>query len=177
MTILVDLSNKKISEHFTYKEVVFSADAQRNNIDNFVYDPEFVLNAKALADNVLEKIRDHYYPIVGHGININSWYRCEELERNICRNSFLQWCKKGKLDPSIASSWDMYFLKKSHPKCCAADIEIVGVSNVELFDWIKNNLKFDQLILEFVKPSIPDSGWVHVSWSRTNNRRQSFTIN
>jgi zinc D-Ala-D-Ala carboxypeptidase len=58
----------------------------------------------------------------------------------------------------------------------AADIEIPGLDNKVVFDWIKDNLDFDQLILEFYKPGIPDSGWVHVSWSNKKNRKQVIKI-
>ena len=51
-----------------------------------------------------------------------------------------------------------------HAKAEAADFECIGVDNVELFDWIKNNLSPDQLILEFYTPGEPNSGWIHCSW-------------
>jgi zinc D-Ala-D-Ala carboxypeptidase len=58
----------------------------------------------------------------------------------------------------------------------AADIEIAGIDNKVLFNWIKDNMEFDQLILEYYKEGIPDSGWVHVSWSSAGNRKQILTI-
>jgi hypothetical protein len=51
-----------------------------------------------------------------------------------------------------------------HAKAEAADFECPGVDNVELFDWIKDNLTPDQLILEFYTPGEPNSGWIHASW-------------
>jgi zinc D-Ala-D-Ala carboxypeptidase len=42
------------------------------------------------------------------------------------------------------------------------DFEIIGIDNKDLFDWIRNNLEFDQLILEFYKDGEPNSGWIHV---------------
>ena len=48
-----------------------------------------------------------------------------------------------------------------------------GIDNVELFDWIKNNLEPDQLILEFYTPGEPNSGWIHCSWV-PEGRRASF---
>ncbi len=50
------------------------------------------------------------------------------------------------------------------PRAEAADFEVVGVDNAELFDWIKTNLSPDQLILEFYTPGEPNSGWIHASW-------------
>ena len=40
--------------------------------------------------------------------------------------------------------------------------------------WIKNNLNFDQLILEFYKDGEPNSGWIHVSWNGDDNRNQTL---
>ena len=37
------------------------------------------------------------------------------------------------------------------------------------------NLDFDQLILEFYTPGIPDSGWVHVSYKSEGNRKSVLT--
>jgi hypothetical protein len=56
----------------------------------------------------------------------------------------------------------------------AADFEIWGVDNDHLASWIKSELEFDQLILEFYKKGEPNSGWVHCSYSRNSNRQQSL---
>jgi len=42
-------------------------------------------------------------------------------------------------------------------------------------EWIRDNLDFDQLILEFYTPGIPDSGWVHVSYKHDENRKSVLT--
>ena len=53
----------------------------------------------------------------------------------------------------------------------AADIEVLGVSNLELSDWINTNLEYDQLILEFYNEKEgPHSGWVHVSFDKGYNK-------
>jgi hypothetical protein len=49
-----------------------------------------------------------------------------------------------------------------------------GVDNKELAKYIKNNLIFDQLILEFYTPSDPSSGWVHCSYSKEENRKETL---
>jgi len=177
LPVIIGKTNDQISEHFQYHEVVDSYDADRQGIDNQVYNPEFLLNAKALAENVLEKIRAHFFSITGHGVNINSWYRCEALEHYECAAAFVDWCKQRGIDPNAPDAWFSYFQRKSHPAACAADIHIVGVSNQDVYNWISANLEFDQLILEFVNPKVPGSGWVHVSWNRFgHNRKQSFSI-
>ena len=51
----------------------------------------------------------------------------------------------------------------------AADFEIFGVPNNEVSDWIKENLMWDQLILEYWTPGQPNSGWVHVSYKKEIN--------
>jgi hypothetical protein len=47
----------------------------------------------------------------------------------------------------------------------AADFEIYGTPNNEVFNWIKNNLMYDQMILEYWNPDEPNSGWVHVAYN------------
>jgi zinc D-Ala-D-Ala carboxypeptidase len=59
-----------------------------------------------------------------------------------------------------------------HTKAEAADFECLGTSNAEVFDWIKANLDWDQMILEFYTPGEPNSGWVHCSWVAENPRKQ-----
>ena len=60
-----------------------------------------------------------------------------------------------------------------HAKSEAADFECLGVDNAELADWIKNNLDYDQLILEYYTPGEPNSGWIHCSYI-PEGRRASF---
>lgn len=164
-------SRTKISPHFTMGEVAKSSTADRLEINN-TPSAEVLENAKALADNVLEKIRVHF----GIPFSPQSWFRGEKLEKVICRKSYHNWCKRKGLSVS-KESWEKYFALKSHPNGEAADIEFVGVDNDALFNWIKDNLEYDQLIREFPKAGDPTSGWVHVSWKRTGvNRKQHFTI-
>lgn len=176
--VIIGNTRDNISPNFRHYEVVKSYDAERNGIDNFVYDPEILLNAKATAENLLEPIREYGHKIVKRGFTPNSWYRCEALERYLCRTDFQKWCKKNAINPEAPDAWFSYFIRKQHPKGASVDVEISGIPNVDLFNWIKKNLKYDQLIMEFVKPGVPDSGWIHVSYDRFgNNRQQAFAIN
>jgi hypothetical protein len=138
----------KLTQHFSLEEMTKSQTASRKSIDNTA-PPEVVENLKALCENVLEKIRIHF----GKPLNINSGYRGPKLNKAIggAKNS-------------------------QHMTGQAADIEMVGMDNKILFCWIKDNLEFDQLILEYYKPGVPDSGWVHVSWNSQGNRKQVLTI-
>jgi len=87
-------------------------------------------------------------------VRINSGYRCPLLNEAVGSKSTSQ-----------------------HLKGEAADIEIGGVPNTLLAQWIDENLTFDQLILEFVEPDDPYSGWVHVSTTEDINRQMTLTIN
>jgi len=64
-----------------------------------------------------------------------------------------------------------------HCKAEAVDVEVPGVTNYDLAVWIKDNLKFDKLILECYKPGVPGSGWVHVSLKHDGevNREEVLT--
>jgi hypothetical protein len=172
-TPLIMLTSDRISKYFTHREVIKSVEAERIGIDNQVYEQEIVDNAKELGDKVLDKVRERF-----GSFTPNSWYRCESLERNTCDRAFKNWCKDRGFDHNAPDAWNAYFVRKQHPRGASADIEVVGVSNVDLYHWIKENLVFDQLILEYVNPRVPGSGWVHVSYDRYgNNRQQAFSIN
>ena len=62
-----------------------------------------------------------------------------------------------------------------HTRGMAADIEIPGVPNHELAEWIAANLPFTQVILEFYTRGVPDSGWVHVSYDPADLKKQTLT--
>ena len=59
-------------------------------------------------------------------------------------------------------------------KLLASDQEVIGVDNKELGTWIKNNIDYDQLILEFYKEGEPTSGWIHVSYVGKENRKSTL---
>lgn len=182
-------TKKKISQHFYDYEVGKSQMAERAGIRN--KPPHWVMdNAVELATRVLDPVRAHF----GIPFSPQSWYRGQELEKLLCwENGFRKWCAQYQrpwLQQSnlnighpladgmgVESSWRDYYARKSHPKGEAADIEISGISNDDLYFWIRDHLAFDQLIREFPKPSEPTSGWVHVSWKGPQeNRQSSFSI-
>jgi len=137
----------KLSENFTLDEMTKSDVALRNHLDNTPGDTE-IKNMVALAENVLQPVRDHY----GRGVHVNSGYRSPAVN-SAARGS--------------ASS--------EHVKGMAADIEIPGISNADLAHWIADNLDFTQLILEFYTPGVPSSGWVHVSYNPANLKKEMLT--
>jgi hypothetical protein len=160
-----ELAPGQLTRNFSEKEVGKSSTALRLGINN-VPPEEVLAKAKALAKNVLQPVRDHF----GVPFSPGSWYRSEPLERVIAKRGFARWVQKEGIRPDT-SAWTTYFRRKSHPKGEAADIEIPTVSNQDLFDWIKENCEFDQLIME----GGPD-GWIHVSYREGDNRKEAFEI-
>ena len=63
-------------------------------------------------------------------------------------------------------------INSQHAKAEAADFEVVGTDNAELADWIKRELEWDQLILEYYTPGEPNSGWIHCSYIPEGRRAQ-----
>jgi hypothetical protein len=143
-------SNDRLSPHFKLREFEKSQIADRYEIDNTVKDEEVYNNLILLCENVLEPIRVHY----GVPFSPSSGYRCLELNR-----------KLGSSD------------KSQHTRGQACDIEIPTVSNYELGVWVRDNLDYDTVLLEFYKEDVPSSGWVHVSYvSEENNRKRALTF-
>nr|BAR32199.1 peptidase M15 [uncultured Mediterranean phage uvMED] len=137
----------KLTENFNLNELTKSQVAERKGIPNNP-SSDHIDSLKKLAESVLQPLRNHYEsPVI-----ITSGYRSAEL------------CL------AIGSS-----IESQHAKGQAADLEIIGVSNYDTALWIKNNLDFDQLILEFWKgEDEPNSGWIHVSYVGKKNRKQSL---
>ena len=136
----------RLSENFTLSEFTKSQTAERKGIDNTPGE-EHLEAAKHLFSNVVQKVRDNFGVTV-----INSGYRGPELNEAIGGSERSQHCK-GE----------------------AVDIECPGTANYDVAAWIQDNLDFDQLILEFYKPGLPDSGWVHVSYKSEGNRKSVLT--
>jgi hypothetical protein len=137
----------QLSKNFTMAEFIKSDTANRLGIDN-TPQGEHLENAKELFENVVQKVRDHFGPTV-----LNSGYRCPELNEAVRGSKTSQHC---------------------HGE--AADIEVPGVANGDLAQWIVDNLDFDQVILEFYTPGEPSSGWVHVSYKADGtNRNKALT--
>ncbi len=136
-----------LTKNFSLHELTKSETALRKGMPNDPLDKELG-NLITLAEKVLQPIRDHY----GVGVKVNSGYRSPDV------------------NAAVGGS-----RTSDHCNGMAADIEIAGVANAELAEYIKDNLKFTQLILEFYTPGIPDSGWVHVSYDENNLKCQTLT--
>lgn len=137
----------RLSEHFTLAELTRSDFALRHGLDNT---PPAHVQASLilLCKHVLEPVRAHF----GGPVVVNSGYRSPEVNSGIGSQPTSQHCR-GE----------------------AADIEHPVHSNLDLARWIAANLKFDQLILEYYNPDVPNSGWVHVSFKASGNRQQALT--
>ena len=134
----------KISDHISYKEAVKSNTALRLNIKNEPDDYQ-ITNMVGIAHNVFEPLREY----VGGPIKINSMFRCEELNRAIGGSSRSQHCEGRAID---------------------IDDTFGHKTNAEMFEYIRNNLNFDQLIWEFGDDNNP--AWVHVSYIAEDGNRK-----
>ena len=133
---------EKISSHITYAESIHSNTAKRRGIDN-TPNPTQVENMKLTAEKIFEPLREW----VGGPIKINSFFRSEVLNEAIGGSTTSQHCKGQAFDID-----DVYGKK----------------SNAEMYNWIKENINFDQMIWEFGTDMQPN--WVHVSYvSEENN--------
>ena len=124
----------KLSENFSLAEMTKSQTALRKGIDN-TPDQTSIDNMAKLCTEILQPVRDHY----GIPFTPSSGYRCPELCIAVGSN-----------------------IKSQPAKGQAADFEVPTVSNMELAEWIRDNLEFDQLILEFYTGG--NTGWIHCSY-------------
>ena len=135
----------RISEHISLKEGIKSHTATRLSIDNTPRSLDLI-NMKTIAQEVFEPLRK----FVGGPIAINSFYRSPKLNSAIGGSTSSQHCSGRAIDID-----DNYGYK----------------TNAEMFEYIKCNLDYDQMIWEFGNDSNPD--WVHVSYvSEDENRRR-----
>ena len=138
----------QLSEHLSLAEVTKSDTAKRRGISNMPTEAHLA-NFKLLAENIFEPIRKHF----AKPIFISSGYRSAELNKAIGGASSSQHCSGEAIDIDM-------------------DGRPGGVTNKMVFDFIKENLNFDQLIWEFGTDTNPD--WVHVSYESTGKQRKQI---
>jgi zinc D-Ala-D-Ala carboxypeptidase len=139
----------KLTANFSLDELIKSQVAERKGINNNP-SPMQIDNLRALAVNILQPIRSQFAkPLI-----ISSGFRCAQLCIEIGSSINSEHCADNK--------------------SAAADFEIPGIDNKELAEWIKSNLEYNQLILEFYREGEPSSGWVHCSYSTDLNKKQSL---
>ena len=133
----------KISSHITLKEAVKSNTALRRGIDNTPGEYE-ISNMVGLAINVFEPLREY----VCGPIKVTSMFRSKDLNTAIGGSLSSQHCQGRAMD---------------------LDDTFGHKTNAQMFNYIKDNLSFDQLIWEFGDKDNPD--WIHVSYVSTDQNR------
>jgi zinc D-Ala-D-Ala carboxypeptidase len=128
----------KLSKNLSLKECLRSKTATRLGINNEPHDDWVIENLRALAENVFQPLRDG----LAVPIFVSSGYRSPDLNRAIGGARRSQHMEGRALDLD-------------------ADV-FGGVTNADIFNYIRENLEFDQLVWEFGTDDNPD--WVHVSF-------------
>lgn len=140
----------QISKHLALVELTRSESAKRKGISN-APTAEHIENMKVLAEKVFEPIREHF----GCPIHVSSGYRSRELNYAIGGSSTSQHSSGEAIDIDMDGSAS-------------------GVTNADVFNFIKDNITFDQLIAEFPKNGNPE--WVHVSYSAKGPQRKQILV-
>lgn len=130
-------------KYFTIEELTRSTTATAKGIDN-TPTPEIKANLERLVEKVLDRLREIY----GKPITVNSGYRCPELNKAVGGSKTSDHMNGFSVDITASS-------KKE---------------NAILFQIIKDNFDFDQLIWEKGNSEYPD--WVHVSYNPNRLRKQ-----
>ena len=134
---------ENISKHITFTEATYSPTAVKLGINNNP-DKAQLEAMQLVAEKCFEPLRLWY----NKPIKINSFFRSDLLNRAV----------KGSLT-------------SQHKKGEAIDLDAGSKEeNKKLFDWIKANLVFDQLLNEY------NYSWVHISYSKNKNRKQVLII-
>ena len=148
------MKDLQLTPHFKLSEFTRSGTASKYHIDNTLdpnnpQDAVFISNLKALCENVLEPLRQHFnVPLI-----IGSGFRCPKLNSH----------------PEVKGATNSQHLTGE-----AADIHIPNIATGNAwFEWMEDNLQFDQLIKEKSTKS-SKSFWIHVSFKRSGTNRQQF---
>ena len=143
--VIKNRSDILLTPHFRLSELISTKQA---GVDNWPTEAATILKLRYCCIWILEMVRNHY----GKPVRVSSGYRSPALNKKIGGATTSQ-----------------------HMKGEAVDFELSGIANADVCNWIKSNLVFDQLILEFYTQGEPNSGWVHCSVVPTGNRRQLLT--
>jgi len=135
----------QLTTHISLTEATKSNTAERLGIDNF---PNSYILSKMqeTATQLFEPLRI----FVGEPIYISSFYRSPELNKVIGGSSQSQHCKGEAIDID--------------------DVYSNRYTNADYFNYIKENLPFDQLIWEFGDDESPS--WVHMSYTEDLKERR-----
>jgi hypothetical protein len=136
----------QLSKNLALAEVMRSETAKRKGISNMPT-PEHIENFKKLAENVFQPIREHF----GVPIHLSSGYRSAALNKAVGGASSSQHCKGEAID---------------------IDMDGTTVTNKQIFEFVRDNVNFDQMIWEFGTDANPD--WVHVSYNSDGAQRKQI---
>lgn len=134
----------QLSKNLALAEVMRSETAKRKGISNMPT-AAHIENFVKLAENVFQPIREHF----GVPIHISSGYRSAALNKAVGGSLSSQHCSGEAID---------------------IDMDGTSITNKQVFDFIRENVNFDQMIWEFGTDSNPD--WVHVSYESTGKQRK-----
>ena len=112
-----------LTENFTLNELVYSATAEKNKIDNRP-SVQVIANLKSLCENVLQPLRN----ALGCPIIISSGFRCAVLNKKVGGQPNSQ-----------------------HLMGQAADLVVPQKNLKDVFNYIKSHLNYDQLLYEYSK--------------------------
>jgi hypothetical protein len=143
---MIKQNKMQLSKNLSLAEVMRSETAKRKGISNMPT-PEHIENFKLLAENVFQPIREHF----GVPIHISSGYRSKALNTAVGGSLSSQHCSGEAID---------------------IDMDGTSITNAQIFNYIKDNLSFDQMIWEFGTDTNPD--WVHVSYESTGKQRKQI---
>lgn len=131
----------QLSRNVSLAEFCQSNTATAKGIDNTIKDPVHLENAKRWAENVFQPLREY----LNRPIKINSGYRSKALNKAIPGSS--------------ATS-----------QHCFGEAGDLNLSDRDLFEWIIDNIVFDQMIFEGGTEDRAD--WFHISYREGRNRKE-----
>jgi zinc D-Ala-D-Ala carboxypeptidase len=132
-----------ISKHITYKEATLSQTASRLGLKNDPDDTQLAA-MKLIAEKVFEPVR----AFINKPIIVSSFFRSPMVNIRVGGSGTSQHCKGEAMDLTMPNK----------------------IGNRKIYEFIRDNLVFDQLIYEFGTDQEP--AWVHVSYKEKGNRRQ-----
>ena len=136
----------KLSANFSLSELTKSETATRNGISN-VPSALVIEKLQDLVTNILQPLRAKFGTVI-----VTSGYRSPEVNKSVGGSTTSHHCFG-----------------------YAADFEVLGMDNKELAVYIRDNLTYTQLILEFYTDGQPESGWVHCSYDAADLKCQTLT--
>jgi len=141
----------KLSNNLTLSEMLASDTAKRKGIENYPENTSHIDNMRLLAENIFQPIREAFcVPIF-----VSSGYRSIQLNIAIGGSSSTSQHMKGEAMDLDADRYGK-------------------ITNSQIFNFIKDELDFDQLIWEYGDSENPD--WVHVSYKSDGNRKQILKV-